>query len=108
MAKFVRTAGSLTYVIQHVFGCVNTELEVLFQKSLDSYRIDLPPVEINDPIQMKLLDTKMYVPYMYHMSSIQAIIMALYDMRGYDPQANYTMLALDAKENWSCTKTYQR
>lgn len=100
VARYVRKVGSanlsdtdIKRIIQNVFGSTNDELEKLFKQSLSSYNVDFPPVQIEDPLEQKLLHTNMYRPYMTIMWGIQGITLGFYDMRA--PGTNLTMLLID-------------
>lgn len=82
VARYVRKNGNMNLtdsdiqrIIQHVFGYTNEELQQLFQQSLDSYNVDFPPEQIDDPLEKKLLHTKMYRPYMVNSWGIQGVIL---------------------------------
>lgn len=102
IARFVRKEGhanlsdrDITRITQKVFGNTNAEIVDVFKKSLASYNINFAPVIITDPLEMQLLHTNMYRPYMANMSSIHGITMCFYDMRGCEPDKCLPLLSID-------------
>lgn len=100
VANYVRKIGhaklTIRQVAEQVFGKDNNDIEHLkglIKESLDSYKVNYPPVKIDDPLENKLLNTRMYRQYMENSWSIQGITMGFYDMRG--PGAALPMLLID-------------
>lgn len=99
IARYVRnvTSGKLTdpgikIIALNLFGNASEEKQKLIKQSIDSYNTDFPPPTVDDPLERKLLNTKMYRPYMTVMSTNQGIAMPFYDMKGGIPGANFPML----------------
>ncbi|XP_031625913.1 uncharacterized protein LOC116342439 [Contarinia nasturtii] len=89
VARYVRRVGhvnlndsDITQIIQHVFGYIDDDLQRVFRQSLNAYNTDFPAIHIDDPLEKKLLLTKMYRPYMSNLSSINGFTLPYYDMRG--------------------------
>lgn len=102
VAIYVRKIGSIiltdddiTRIIRQIFGYTDDELQQVFRKSLNSYKIDFTPVEIDDPLEKKLLGTNMYSPYVSNKSHNQGLNMGFYDMQGSEPNSNLSMLMCD-------------
>ncbi|XP_055310152.1 uncharacterized protein LOC129573547 [Sitodiplosis mosellana] len=100
VARYVRKLGNvnlnefdISRIIQQVFGYTNDELQQLFRQSLDSYNIDFSPMQIDNPLEQKLLNTAMYRPYMANSCGIHGFTMGFYDMRG--SSANLPILLID-------------
>lgn len=79
-------------IASNLFGSASVEKQKLIRQSVDSYNTDFPPPTVDDPLERKLLKTKVYRPYMTAMSTNQGITMPFYDMKGGQPGANFPML----------------
>ncbi|XP_055309991.1 uncharacterized protein LOC129573501 isoform X2 [Sitodiplosis mosellana] len=102
VARYVKKVGSahlsdldIRRLTQHAFGEADNKIQRLIRQSLDSYNIDFPPVIIEDPMELKLLNTGMYELYMYYMGEIQDIILGMYDMRDCKSETNLPLLLTD-------------
>ncbi|XP_055310149.1 uncharacterized protein LOC129573544 [Sitodiplosis mosellana] len=103
VATYVRKVGranltnaDIKQIAKHVFGENNEKLdhfERLIRESIDSYNTNVPRVHIDDPLELKLLNTRMYRPYMTIGYGIQGATMCFYDMRG--PGSTFPMLLID-------------
>lgn len=101
VARYVRKYGSdnkinqftIKRISEQVFGYTNDELQQLLRQSLDSYNIDCSPVQIDDPLEQKLLHTALYPTYSARIYDIHSITISFYDMRGSD--INFTMILID-------------
>lgn len=101
VARYVRkiafspnlTNSELREIVRQVFGYTNDEIYEVFRQSLNSYNIDFPTTQIDDPLEKKLLLTKMYRSYMSSMGSIIGFTLPFYDMRG--TQGNFSMMLID-------------
>lgn len=88
IARFIRNMNqdiNIRRIVQLMCGSANNEMEQLIKNSIDSYNTDFLPAIPSDPIEMKLLHTNMYRPYMGNMGLVHGLTMPFYDMRGYVP-----------------------
>lgn len=81
-------------IIYDVFGYVDANIEEIFRQSLASYKTDIPLVPIDDTLEKKLLNTKMYRVYMTSNSSVEGLTMCYHDMRGYKADSILPMLQI--------------
>lgn len=79
------TESDIGQIIRQVLGRMNEDENLkavtLFRQSLDSYDIDFSLVQIDDPLEQKLLNTKMYRPYLENTCAIQGIKIRHYETR---------------------------
>lgn len=102
IARYVRQVNShplsdsdIKKIVRQVFNCSDMETVDLVKESLKSYNINFQPANITDPLEKKLLHTKMYRPYMSNMCSIHGLTMGFYDLRGCEPNKGLPFLAID-------------
>lgn len=70
-------------IVELMCGDVNAEFERLIKCSIDSYNTDFLPAAPSDPIEVKLLHTNMYRPYMGNLGLVHGMTLPFYDLRGY-------------------------
>lgn len=102
IASYVRKKASknlsnrdIRSIAHNVFGYSNVEIVDLIKESLKSYNLDFPPAEISDPLELKLLHTNMYRPYMSNMCSIHGLTTSYYDNRGCEEGKALPILLID-------------
>lgn len=81
MNKIDLTDNDLAFIVLKIFGQSNDEIIKLMRDSLDSYKLESPPVIIDDPVARQLIGTVNYSAYMTIMSPIHGISMSYFDMR---------------------------
>lgn len=98
VARYVRRFGrvqlsdeDIHQITYDVFGFVDNKMQDLFKQSINSYDTDFRAAPIDDPFEKKLLNTKMYRPFMSNYSSVQGLTMGY----GCDSDSIMPMLFID-------------
>lgn len=82
-------------IAHNVFGYSNDEIVDLIKESLKSYNVNFSPAEVSDPLELKLMHTNMYRPYMSNMCSIHGLTTSYYDNRGCEEGKALPILLID-------------
>lgn len=94
-ASMDSTSVDIKHVVKFLFGHTSNEKEELFQQSIDSYNIDYTPRIIDHPIEMKMLNTKIYRQYMDTLNPIIEIFLPFYDMRGCEDSSTLPRMFIE-------------
>lgn len=89
------TDNDIQQIVQQICEPSSSQWLQLFRNSIDSYDTNIPPITIIDPIEMKLLHTDMYTPYVGNMFDIQSLNLQFYDLRGCNSEASLPDLLTD-------------